>query len=63
MFCRHEWEVLVNESMPSAYEQMTKNALVTDMKAANVFYFAKKHIVILACKKCGAINKTVTTNP
>lgn len=59
--CNHEWRVLVNKTMPSPFEQtkVTKSA----KSSIPSWYFTKQSIIILECKKCGKINKTITTNP
>jgi len=61
MFCKHEWVVLVDKLVPSLTERLaiifrgSPEPWSVNMDNER----AGKSITILACKSCGAINKTV----
>jgi len=60
MKCNHKWIVLVDKVLPSAWEQMGQMTdRLAEVKAAML---TKKSITILACEKCGAIDKTIEEN-
>ena len=61
--CKHEWEKVSEVVLPSPFEQMKETDLVERLMKAPSVNFVKKFILVLACKKCGAINKTVEENP
>ena len=61
MFCKHEWEILSETILPSPYEQMEERAV--ELKHVIAWFFVKKLIVIISCKKCGKLDKTEKTNP
>ena len=58
--CKHEWKVLDKTVLPSAWEQLKARMSVDK---GHIGLFRKKVVVILVCKKCGKLNKTVETNP
>lgn len=58
IFCRHDWEVKHRETLPSPFEQMAVVGLKS-IERTTLSMFDKTSITILACKKCGCINKTV----
>lgn len=61
MSCKHEWVVLVDKLVPSLAERISTIfrsspepfTINVDNKALG------KSITIMACKKCGAIDKTI----
>lgn len=65
MFCKHEWEEISKDVLPSAWEQLSKTAGNDLKKITNVdpVLFQKKIIIVLRCKKCGKIERVVETNP
>lgn len=54
--CKHDWEVKSAIVLPSAFEQMKNCGRGT----YPYWIFQKKAVVIMACKKCGKIDKTTT---
>ena len=54
--CNHDWEVKSTVVLPSAFEQMGK--ATNRSCSAPYWVFQKKAVVIMACKKCGKIDKT-----
>lgn len=61
LFCRHDWEVLDKETLPSGFEQMHR-AGIYEVEGAPVSLFRKTHVVTLACKKCGKVRTERTSN-
>lgn len=60
--CPHEWEKIVETTLPSAYEQLEKGTIRFEtMKGIRLFH--KKLVVVLVCRKCGAVKKIVESNP
>jgi len=59
--CNHIWEVKDKTILPSGYEQLGDG---TDFGSRSIpqWMFKKKVIVILACKKCGRLDKTTEEN-
>lgn len=62
MFCKHEWEVLVNETTESQMEQTLR--LTGECPMPNNSYelaemTKRKNICTLACKKCGKLKHYV----
>lgn len=60
MFCKHDWEVVCKDILPSAYEQGG------NLDGTPTFWkwiLRKKFICILKCKKCGKLEKFVEINP
>lgn len=60
--CPHEWEKIVETTLPSGYEQMTKGDIAFEKMTA-IHLFQKKLVVVLFCKKCGTVKKIVESNP
>ena len=58
MKCFHDWKVISKEVLPSAFEQMKG---VESIKGDISYTFQKKIIIILACTKCGKLDKTIET--
>lgn len=63
MFCKHVWVKITEVLMPSAFEQANAVEGYTVSAIDGVGMFTKKIVVILACEKCGKLNKTVEVNP
>ena len=61
LFCKHEWEKVSETMMPSAFDIATESKYT--VKNAWPNHLRRKFILVLACKKCGALNKTVEENP
>ena len=62
--CDHKWVVLSENILPSAFEQIAK-ASAGRVRIGEVCEgtFQKKIVVILACEKCGSLDKTIEENP
>jgi len=58
MFCKHNWEKISEVTLPSAFEQMSATHVVEHIKGFDVF--VKTHILVLYCKTCGRLDKTIT---
>lgn len=59
--CMHQWGVKVNELSRAPITVAHENGLtVTD--SVNIMWFQEKHVYILACTKCGKLDKTIKTN-
>lgn len=63
LFCKHNWEILVNETMKSPIEQLSAASVNSRGCAIPSWMFEQKIVVILKCSKCGKLNKTVVKNP
>lgn len=61
--CPHEWEKIVETTLPSGYEQMTKGDITFDKMPGAYDIFQKKLVVVLICHKCGAVKTIVESNP
>jgi len=59
MFCKHEWEKMSDTIIRAMPEEILKS--VTKINGDGCGVLGIKHIVILACKKCGKIYKSVET--
>jgi len=60
LFCKHQWEKVSETTLPSAQEQTAASMMKPEYLQPEWFY-QKTHIVIMQCKNCGKIDKTVTT--
>lgn len=56
--CEHEWEVMESSLTPSPMERLQEQGEV-QMKGFSQSMLYSTKIIILACKKCGAIDKTI----
>ena len=67
MFCKHEWEKMsdtIIRAMPEEILKSMTNLYLVPIPVINgdgCGVLGIKHIVILACKKCGKIYKSVET--
>jgi len=59
MFCKHEWEKMSDTIIRAMPEKILENVIGINGNGRSVL--AVKHIVVLACKKCGKIYKSVET--
>ena len=57
-FCEHEWEKFSEVTLPSGMDQMGKYGC--HPREVYLSFFVQTHIVILTCKKCGKVYKSVT---
>ena len=58
MFCKHKWTVLVEKTLPTAFDlDPAKFERVRNLDWRTLL---KTHIVILTCEKCGKLDKTKT---
>ena len=60
LFCTHDWKVMVNERTASPMEVLNKNG--ASPGRGNLYMTEEKLVTILACSKCGKLNKTVVSN-
>ena len=61
LFCKHQWKVMDKTILPSGYEQIGNEAV--EIKGFYGDIFIKRVIVILACEKCGSLQKVAESNP
>jgi hypothetical protein len=61
MFCKHKWEKIAEQTLPSGYEQMKDK--INNLEGGSILLFYKKYICILQCSKCGKLDKTIESNP
>jgi len=59
LFCKHDWEVKVNEVRDSAFEQLQRLIMKSGESTVQPWVFEHKTLVVLACKKCGKLKKYV----
>ena len=59
MFCKHDWELKDKTILPANLELLQGKLGSADIPHQ---YFVKKLIVLMACKKCGKLSKTVEKN-
>ena len=57
MFCKHEWEKISDTIIRAIPEELLKN--ITELTGDGTGVLDVKHIVILTCKKCGKVYKSV----
>ena len=57
IFCKHDWEVIKDEVHESPIEKLIKKGLMMEEGSGALLF--GKHIIILQCKKCGKLDKTV----
>jgi Fe2+ or Zn2+ uptake regulation protein len=63
MFCKHEWEVVSDSVLPSAWEIFSKTkSRPASPGGTSILFFEAKHVHIMYCRKCGKVKKTVTSN-
>jgi hypothetical protein len=58
--CRHKWKLMVNKNLPSAVQQLSSAGFTNIETTENLYKITS--IVIMVCKKCGVIDKTITTS-
>lgn len=59
LFCKHEWEKMSDTIVRALPEELLGK--ITSIKGMGIEVLKTKHVVILACKKCGRIYKSVET--
>ena len=60
MSCKHKWTVLVEKTLPAAFD--LDSAKIQRASGLDWRVLLKTHIVILACEKCGQLDKTKTVD-
>lgn len=58
-FCKHEWEKMSDTVIRVLPEELISR--ITSIKGLGIEVLKTRHVVILACKKCGKIYKSVET--
>ena len=61
LFCRHKWEVKVDKFEKSILQKMSEDHRGSSFENLPASAMQGCHIVIMACEKCGSIDKTITT--
>ena len=59
--CKHEWVVIKDELIKAPYQLIKANKETVNI--AEHWLMQQKLVVILKCKKCGKLDKTIETNP
>ena len=59
MFCKHEWEKMSDTVIRALPEELLLR--ITSINGIGREVLKTRHVVILACKKCGKIYKSVET--
>ena len=57
MFCKHKWEIIKDEDLPSLVEKA--RALGINSWRGWTSDFERTRIIILACENCGKLDKTI----
>lgn len=61
MFCKHDWVKASDIVLESGFEQIAQyDDLVSRMKNIEPYMLVKTHILLMVCKKCGKVYKSVT---
>lgn len=60
--CLHDWSVINEVMLPSAFEQITASGHTLKGDDARMMIFEKHHAVLVSCKKCGELRRFETTN-
>ena len=63
MICKHDWKKISEIILPSAFEQITKKHIIERLGSPSVLMYRKKLVIVLKCKKCGKLDKTVESSP
>lgn len=66
MFCKHQWEVISETTTESKYESSIKAARSGGASRSVTMPWQmcdaeRKHILVIACKKCGNLKRFVET--
>ena len=61
LFCKHEWEKVSETTLPCALDNL--KALGMESETYYTSQLRKKYILVLGCKKCGKLDKTVEVTP
>jgi len=59
MFCKHDWEIKDKTILPANVELLKNLPAEGSIPKA---FFMKKVVLIMACKKCGKLFKSVEEN-
>ena len=59
LFCKHEWEKVTDTVIRALPEELLDR--ITSIHGMGVALLKTRHVVILTCKKCGKIYKSVET--
>jgi len=62
LFCKHNWEIKVDIVHPSPYDMISEKGQNLSVSSVPYNFFVRKHIVIMACIKCGKVNTTETVS-
>jgi len=60
--CKHKWKIITEKILESPKEQIGSFGSDWTINYDNSF-FRKKYILVLQCKRCGKLEKIITTNP
>lgn len=60
--CKHEWDIVVKETMPSIYEEYIRITGGAIRHSVSPIDLKKKMVVILCCKLCGELDKNTYDN-
>jgi hypothetical protein len=63
MTCKHKWEKVAEEILPSAYEQLSLAGQRVKKAFPEDHMWRKKYVLVLQCTICGKLDKTVESNP
>lgn len=59
LFCKHEWEKMSDTVARALPDELISR--LTKVNGMGDVFLKTKHVVVLACKKCGKIYKSVET--
>ena len=63
LFCEHDDELFDKTTLESAYEQMIVGGVRYKTLPIEPFFYRKKVVVLLKCKKCNRVKKVIESNP
>lgn len=58
--CKHDWETVSDIVLPSQSEEAIKMSFAPESVLPE--FFSKTHILIMKCKNCGEVYKSVVGN-
>ena len=62
--CRHEWEKVAEKQIKDHQDHLVDDSWIyhdtNDKRKETRTYHGEKYILILVCKKCGTLDKTIT---
>lgn len=59
MFCKHDWKVIHNELIDSPLDRMSEMGSKIRMESMPYNLPFKTKIIILQCRLCGKLDKTI----